>query len=161
MRKFAVLSICIFWVCCLAAASTASAASAEEAALQVVEKFNEIFNTSDFDQMSSLYLHSDKTSAFGPHPMGPFLIQGWDEMKETWKTTPDEPPGTYAASLHHPKVTLLTDEVAVFTGYMTVLYTDPATKAQDVGSVRQTFVLQKVDGKWQIVHNHASFLPTD
>jgi hypothetical protein len=48
----------------------------------------------------------------------------------------------------------------VTTQYMIAINTDPKTKEQSVSQFRQTLVLQKIGGKWLIVHEHSSDLPT-
>lgn len=50
---------------------------------------------------------------------------------------------------------------AIVTHYNTSIYTDPTTKEQSVSQVRGTFVIQKINGKWLIVHEHSSMLPTE
>lgn len=154
MRKLAVLSVCFALVFCVSFTSSATA-SDEDDVLKVMNSWFEAFNACDGDKISALYLNSDKTTSFGPDTGAAFLSQG--EQKWTF----DVPPGTYMNTNHHPQVTLLGKDVAIFTNYNTSVYTDPATKAQSISQVRGTFVLQKIGGKWLIVHEHSSLLPTE
>jgi hypothetical protein len=75
------------------------------------------------------------------------------------KSNFQSPPGTLAWTLHNPQITILPDNVAILTGYHIVISMDAKTKAQTVDQLRVTRVLQKIDGKWLIVHDHGSALP--
>ena len=135
---------------------SASAASAEEEVLQVETNFVKAHNTNDYGLMCSLYGKSPKTSSFVPPQDNPFLIQGSEEIENVWKFLSEIPKGTYSITFHHPQVTMLKDDVAVITSYNNVVYTDPSTKAQTVDHIRHTLVVQKIGGKWLIVHDHGS-----
>jgi ketosteroid isomerase-like protein len=130
----------------------ANAASAEDEVLQVITNFSKAITNKDSKLLSSLYLQSPKTTYFGPGQDGAFLTQGW--LTEG----PDAVELDFF--LHHPQATVLSDNVAVATGYITAINIDPSTKQQSSALIRQTLVVQKVGGKWLIVHEHASFLPT-
>lgn len=141
--------------------SISNAASAEEDALQTMSNWFTAFNNGDFDLMSSVWWQSPETTEFGPGVGAAILKEGWQTIGPDWKTSMDMPPGTYKNTMHHPKVTLLGDDVAIITHYNTSVYTDPATQAQSVSLVRGTFVIQKIKGEWLIVHEHSSMLPTE
>jgi len=136
-------------------------ASDEDEVLKVMENWFTAFNTNDSELMASLYMNSTKTSGFGPSKDGAFLSQGWEKIAAAWIFDPDEPAGTTMNTNHHPQVILLGKDVAIFTNYNTSVYTDPNTKEQSIYQVRGTFVLQKINGKWSIVHEHSSMLPTE
>ena len=163
MRKQTVYGLLCFFTLafCLSATPSAIAASAEEEVLQVAINQDKAMNTSDFELLSSLWWHSPKTSFFGPIKKGAFLYQGWEAIGKLLKETLNVPEGTYNFTLHHPKVTMLGDNAAVTTTYHTSVRTDPETKEQTIGHDRFTMVLQKIDGKWLIVHNHISYLPVE
>jgi uncharacterized protein (TIGR02246 family) len=151
--------LCITLAFCLYSTPSASAASAEDEVLQVMTNWFKAFNANNADLMNSLYWNSPKTTAFGPWADDPFLGEGWESNMEGWKSMAKDPIGTYVNSPSHIKVTMLTDNVAIITGYNTQIYTDPTTKAQTVSQVRGTFVVQKTGGKWVIVHEHSSVFP--
>ena len=132
------------------------AASQEEEVLQVATNFIKAHNTNDYELICSLYWKSPKTSSFVPPQDNPFLIQGSEEIENIWKFLLEIPKGTYSITSHHPQVTVLKDDVAVITSYNNVVYTDPSTKAQTVDHIRHTLVVQKIGGKWLIVHDHGS-----
>ena len=141
---------------CLSPNNPAIAASAEEDVLRVATDFVKAWNTLDFDLLSSLYFHSPKTNEFGPSSYDPFLYQGWETLEKEWGIIFELPPGTIIISLHDLKATILKDDVAVVTAYHNFTYTNPETKEQSIQQHRITHVVQKINGKWLIVHHHAS-----
>jgi uncharacterized protein (TIGR02246 family) len=137
----------------------ANAASAEDEVLQVMTNWFKAFNTNDAALMDSLYWNSPKTTKFGPGMDSAFLGQGWELNAGSWRSAFKEPIGTYVNTPSHIQATMLTENVAIITGYNTQTYTDPTSKAQTISQVRGTFVVQKIGGKWLIVHEHSSILP--
>lgn len=164
MKKLAVLPLCIALVCCLTFATAATAASDEEAVLQVEKNFIKALTTGDYKLMSSLYWHSPDTITFAPGSP-PFFHQGWDEsLEQYWKSnlgTSSEPPAITSMNFYHPEVTMLKDDVAVINGYEYIVETDPATQEQTTARIRITRIVQKIGGKWLIVNDHASMLPAE
>jgi len=151
MTKKIIQLLSIILAICFICIGAAGAASSEDEAIQVMENFAKAISTKNSELLSSLYWHSPKTSYFAPSKDGAFLTQGWLE---------GGPGVDISLSLHHPQATILSDNVAVLTGYHTAVVTDPETKQQSTDLIRQTLVVQKIGGKWLIVHEHASFLPT-
>lgn len=149
MKKLTVLSICVVLVFGLSISSSATA-SDEEDALQVVTNFYKAMNTLNYDLMSSVWLHSQKTSSYEPGG-DPFVYEGWEAIGDSWQSgltsgsSSEEATTVYA---HNFKATLLTDNIALITGY-------------DSNLVRVTWVVQKDNGKWKIVHQHSSVLPME
>ena len=153
---------CIALVLCLYVTPSASAASAEEEVLQVVANYAKANSTSDFELMSSLHWHSPTLSKFAPRIDGAFLTQGWDTIGDDLQAMLQMFSGNFVLSPHHPQATVLSDDAAVATAYYTATSTNPDTGEQDVaGQMRQTLVLQKIDGKWLIIHEHTSNLPVE
>ena len=153
------LFICISLVLSLSFAQPANAASAEEEVLQVVTNFAKAVSNKDFDLMSSLYWHSPKVSEFDPVAGYPFLTQGWEALETFWKDMTLTPNSSNVIYLYHPQVTMLGDNVAVTTVYQNIVSTDQTTNTQSTSQLRQTLVVQKINGKWLIVHGHASAFP--
>jgi hypothetical protein len=153
-KTFVGLLSCIALALCLYGTPAANAASAEEEVLQVEINWVKAMNTSNYDLISTLYWRSPKITSFPPNS---FLYQGWDTLiADNFKRSSSGTPTTW--SLHHPQVMMLTDNVAVLTGYHRVVGIDPATKAETETHLRFTRVVQKIDGKWLIVHDHGSGL---
>jgi uncharacterized protein (TIGR02246 family) len=157
MKSKTTLLFSLLLVLCLSVAPSAKAASAEDEALQVVKSFIKAMSTSDMNLMSSLWLKSPKTTAYQPDSL--FLYKGAESIENLWKSSLELPAGTNAATIHDSQCTMIDDNVAVTTTYANHVYTDPKTKEQSVSQIRQTLVLQKVNGKWLIVHHHASTIP--
>lgn len=159
MRRILGLLICTALVFSLSSAQSANAASAEEEVLQVALNWAKAFNNSDFELMSSLYWHSPKISEVGPAPGYPFLYQGWDLLENDWRSNLKWPKGTYNIIVHNSQVNMLKDDVAVITSYQNITVNPPAEKDVTVVQIRQTLVVQKINGKWVIVHHHSSQFP--
>jgi uncharacterized protein (TIGR02246 family) len=159
-RTFIGLLSCLCLVLCLCVTPSANAA-AEEEVLQVMTNFHKAFSTGDLELMYSLHWHSPNTTKFTPSKSGAFLTQGWEAIEEGWKETlkPEFPKGTYSNSTHNTQVTMLADNVAVITGYFIMTINPPAEKEQTISQFRQTLVVQKIGGKWLIVHEHTSEFP--
>jgi|WetSurMetagenome_2_1015567.scaffolds.fasta_scaffold55715_2 ketosteroid isomerase-like protein len=144
---------------CLYLAPSSSAASPEDDVRQVAIDFTKAMNNLDYKLMSSIFWHSPKTTSFEPSTGYPFLYQGWDAIGEWWKDLETTQVQTNFQTLHHLQVTMLTDDVGITTTYCINTNTDPKTKNQTVDLIRQTLVVQKIGGKWLIVHHHASGFP--
>ena len=141
---------------CFSVAPMATAASDEEEVLQVELNFIKAYMAKDFKQISSLYLHSSKTSTFNPGGQS-LLFKGWDEsLKERWKGDFASQTNDVEISFLHPQVTMITDDVAVLTGYESVISTNPTTKEATTSHNRLTRVVQRIKGKWLIVHDHVT-----
>lgn len=152
------LLMCLVLVFSLSIAQPANAASAEEEVLQVITNWAKASNTSDFKLFSSVYLHSPKTSQFHPSAGIPFLYKGWEVIEKDWEPTFTTPTGSVDISIHNPDITMLGDDAAVVALYEIVTETS-TTGEETITQHRVTRVLQKIDGEWLIVHDHASDLP--
>lgn len=141
----------------------AIAASSEDDAIQVFTDFTKAMNAADFDLVSSLYWHSPKTSQFLDAKGMPFLYQGWEAIENNLKpffAYLKSSNGLNSFSMHHPQAVMLGDNGAVVTGYHNWVSTNPNTKEQTMSQIRVTLALQKINGKWLIVHEHASAFPS-
>lgn len=154
MKKYTIIMIIVALSLCFSVAPSATAASDEEEIIQVQTNFMKAYAAKDFKAMASLYLHSSKTSTFNPGNQ-PLLSEGWEEsLKNSWENTMASETDDVTAYFHHPKVTMIKNDVAVITGYESVTYTNPTTKEATVNHNRVTRVVQKIKGKWLIVHDH-------
>jgi len=161
MKRHTILSFFLLLVLCLSLAPSAMAATAEDEVLQVVTNFAKAMNTSDTELMSSLWWNSPRTSTFGPPKGLAFLTQGYDSIVAWFKSMNQYPAGTYMRTFHQPQVTMLGDNAAVITAYSIFIQNPPAAEEQSVGQERTTLVVQKIGGKWLIVHGHGSAFPTE
>jgi len=156
--RIAVLAMVVFCLC-FSVALPMAAASDEEDVMKVVTDFTKALNTLDYNLLSSIYWHSEKTASFEPTTGYPFLYEGWGAIGEWWKDLETTETVTNFQTLHQPRVTMLTDDVAVTAVYCNNVYTDPETGEQSASLLRQTLVVQKIKGKWLIVHHHCSQFP--
>ncbi len=157
MKKYIIIFIIAALSVCFFTAPSATAASDEEEIIQVQINFMKAYTDRDFKLMSSLYLHSSKTSTFNPGGQQPLLFKGWDEtLRDDWKTELDLRTEDIRMDFLHPQVTMIDDDVAVLTGYEIIVATNPATKSSTTSHNRVTRVVQKVKGKWLIVHDHVT-----
>lgn len=156
-----VLTIIGILTLCLSVSQPAVAATDEEDVLQVAENWNLAANTANFELLSSLYWHSPKLSEFAPLKAGAFLMQGWDTLEQWFKTYFEVPKGTVTSTYSNPLVTMITNDVAVLTFYQTLILNPPLVAEQTIIHNRVTLVVQKMGGKWVIVHDHASVFPTE
>jgi hypothetical protein len=160
-RTFVGLLSCIALVLCLYVTPAANAATTEEEVLQVETNWTKAMNTSDFELWSSLWWNSPKTTNFGPPNSMAFLIQGYEAILNEMKSIFEYPKGTFNRSHHNPQITMLSDNIAVITAYEILTLNPPMVKEQSILQTRQTLVVQKIGGKWLIVHGHGSYLPTE
>lgn len=158
-KTFIGILSCIAFVLCLYVTPSVNAASSEEEVIQVASNFIKAFNDCDFGLMSSIWWHSPKASEIPPTTGYPFVNQGWSGIEKWWKETFKYPIGTIILTLHNPQAIMLDNNIAVVTGYENVIVNPPAVKEQSISQVRQTLVVQKIDGKWLIVHHHSSGFP--
>jgi uncharacterized protein (TIGR02246 family) len=155
------LLLCGALVFCLSVVPSANAASDEEEVLQVITNFVKAQNTNDTELMGSLWWNSPKTSTFGPPKGLAFLTQGWDSIMMWMKDMNKYPVGTYVRTIQNPQVMMLGDNVAVITTYSVFIQNPPVVEEQTTGQERMTFVVQKIGGKWLIVHGHGSVFPVE
>ena len=160
-RSFVRLLSCLVLALCLYANPPANAATAEEEVLQVLTDWTKSYATADFKLWSSLHWNSSKTSAFAPPKSSAFLTQGYEAILNGMKSVFEYPAGTYVCSVHNPQVTMLGDNIAIITFYQIFTINPPAVKEQTIEQQRVTFVVQKIGGKWLMVHDHGSYLPTE
>lgn len=144
---------------CLAIVQPVSAASDEEEVLQVVADWAKAYNANDLKLMSSLY--SPAISIFTPPNSGAFLREGWGAVEADLKSQFSFPEGTSSVSCHNIQPKMLGDNHAVITDYMVFTFNPPMVEEQASHQARRSLVVQKIGGKWLIVHEHASMLPVE
>jgi uncharacterized protein (TIGR02246 family) len=163
MKKHTIYGLLIIFtlVFCLSVAPLATASSDEEEVLQLISNYFKAWNTNDYELMSSIHWHSPDMSFFGSGKDVAFLTKGWEKTAEVFKSLFKNPVGTFSFSYHHPQVLMLEDNVAIVTEYVISTTNPPSVPEQQITQQRLTQVVKKIDGKWQIVHNHWSIFPTE
>lgn len=160
MKKRTILSTCIVLIFCLSF-TTSAMESDEDDVLQVAEDWNKAVNTGDLELMSYLYWNSPKTSSFTPWEAAAFKLQGYDAIHNWMKSTFESLEGNVGRTYHNSQVTFLENNVAILTCYEIITSRSPAGGEQMIDQNRQTLVVQKIGGRWLIVHDHGSLLPTE
>lgn len=160
-RTLVGLLSCMCLVLCLYVAPAANAATAEEEVLQVIINFAKATTNNDQALMSSLWWNSPKTSTFGPPKGLAFLTEGYEPIMMWFKDMNKYPAGTFVRTVQNPQVMILGDNVAVVTAYSVITQNPPVVKEQTYYQERMTFVVQKIGGKWLIVHGHGSAFPAE
>ncbi len=141
--------------------ATATAQTADEDALKAevaaaTAQYVQAFNTSDIDLLDTVSLQSDKATHISPTE--PFRIDGWTDVRRALAGELSLPPGSFSLVPRQSRIDLIGDDVALWTGHFILNIRPPEGSPQTVNG-RLTSVLQKVDGKWLIVHIHSSALP--
>ncbi|MFQ5794519.1 MAG: YybH family protein [Candidatus Bipolaricaulia bacterium] len=132
----------------------------EDEVLAVAQQYGQAFNTGDFELMASLWWQSEEITHF--YGEEPFRQDGWSQVGEFYGSVlnffAQLPPGSVSLSFRQPRVTLLGDDVAIFTDHWVFSLQIPGGP-QETAAGRATGVYQKIEGKWLIVHLHISVLP--
>ena len=133
--------------------ASASTESAESGANQVVQRWATAFAESDVDTIVSLYAPDALFFGTGSQT----LVTEPVDIRSYFDTAlnRDQPRG---AELLEHSVRVVSDNAVVITGMDRVGGTRDGGVYTTDGRV--TFVLQKRDGAWQIVHFHRSAVPT-
>ena len=121
-----------------------------------VRQFGQALSTADAELLASLFLQSEKTNSFSSSE--PLRINGWPEVEGSFKGLLSLPPGSVSLVPRQGRVDLVGDDAALWTGHFILNIRPPGESPQTVNG-RFTSVLQKVDGKWLIVHMHTSAVP--
>ncbi len=119
-------------------------------------QFAQALGTADAELLASLFLQSEKTNSFSSSE--PLRINGWSEVEGSFKGLLSLPPGSVSLVPRQGRIDLLGDNAALWTGHFILNIRPPEGSPQTVNG-RFTSVLQKVDGKWLIVHMHTSAVP--
>lgn len=151
MRGLSFIVVLLFCICVF---SSANAASGEDEVLQVAKNWIKAANALDFELMSSLYWQSPKITQYSPDQ----LDQGWDSIETNMKMFFNGPESQHISkwSLDKPQVIMLTDNVAIIIGYHDLINVADQSKSRH----RFSRVVQKINGKWLIVHDHESRVTT-
>lgn len=149
------LSCVVALLFCLFASQPLNAASVEEDVLQVEKDWCKAFKNVDLELMSSLYWHSPLTTEFTPNES----YSGWEAIETNIKKYFDLGEGVFDWTYFDTQVVMLTDNVAVISGYHNMFEKPPGGDPYAL-IFRFTLVVQKIDGKWLIIHNNETRVET-
>jgi ketosteroid isomerase-like protein len=155
MKSHATLLFSLVLVLCVSAAPSVMAASAEEEVLQVEKNWCKAFKNVDMELMSSLYWNSPKTTEYTPNES----YDGWEAIETNIKKYFGLGKGVFDWTYFDTQVVMLTDNVAIISGYHNLFEKPPGGNPYAL-ILRFTLVVQKIDGKWLIMHNNETRVET-
>ena len=163
MRKLIGLVIVLVLILTLFSSLTVTAsAEVEEELLAIGTKFEQAFETGDLKIFEELFWHDERLTVFFPDPDTAFRIDGWSQFQSCLKGltyyVSQLPPGTVNFEIRQPSINVMED-VAILTSYWILTMPTPEG-GMAVSQGRATFVCKKIEGKWVIIHTHASTFPT-
>jgi ketosteroid isomerase-like protein len=146
---------------CVAAAQTCAIAGAKgsistkEATRdveQVFDRYVQGWNQGSVEILSAIYANDARLTVYWPDPSNP-SVQGWDTVKKDLADVFKRIHGM-ALDFVERKVEIYGD-VAVLTSNWT--WKEPAAPMFEHG--RASFVFQRRNQKWMVVHEHSSIMP--
>ena len=163
MRKLIGLVMVLVLILTLFSSLTITAsAEVEEELLAIGTKFEQAFETGDLKIFEELFWHDERLTVFFPDPDTAFRIDGWSQFQSCLKGltyyVSQLPPGTVNFEIRQPSINVMED-VAILTSYWILTMPTPEG-GMVVSQGRATFVCKKIEGKWVIIHVHASIFPT-
>jgi len=163
VRKLIGLVIVLVLILTLFSSLTITAsAEVEEELLAIGTKFEQAFETGDLKIFEELFWHDERLTVFFPDPDTAFRIDGWSQFQSCLKGltyyVSQLPPGTVNFEIRQPSINVMED-VAILTSYWILTMPTPEG-GMVVSQGRATFVCKKIEGKWVIIHVHASIFPT-
>ncbi len=163
MRKVIGWAIVLGLASALLSSPMASASTkAEEELMPLFRKYEQAMETGDLETFEELFWHDERLTVFWPEPETAFRIDGWTQMRSYLKGftsfVSQLPPGAFNFEIRQPSVTVMGD-VVIVTAYWVGSMIIPEGVSQ-VMQGRATQVWKKIEGKWVIVHAHASLFPT-
>ena len=162
MRKFTICAIGLVLIFTLFSSLTVSASTEEEELLAIGAKFEQAFETGDLEIFEALYWHDDRLTVFWPDTNAAFRFDGWNQFQNYLKRyayyLSQLPPGTVDFEIRQPSIIMVGD-VALLTSYWIVTMPTPEG-GMEVMQGRATLVCKQIEGKWLIIHEHESVLPT-
>jgi len=153
MRK-SIVFLAVFSLVLCACAERFNKRTEEKAIQAVIDQFHEAARNKDIDMISALYAHDDDMIVFG---VGGTTFTGWNEFKSILQEVFDK--AEYAEyNYRNEIIKVLNSGTAAWASF--IHYTSSA-KNGPVHYFRHTQVLEKRNGRWVIVHGHASVFPAE
>jgi len=163
VRKLIGLVIVLVLILALFSSLTVTAsAEVEEELLAIGTKFEQAFETGDLKIFEELFWHDERLTVFWPDADAAFRIDGWTQLQGNLKELAYYvsllPPGSVNFEIRQPSINVMED-VAILTSYWIMTMPTPEG-GMEVMQGRSTLVCKKIEGKWVIIHVHASIFPT-
>ena len=160
------------------AGSVVAGSSQEKAVREVQAVFDQYIDgwkRADVDALSKVYAADARVTGIWPDPTLTYPVQGWPEVRKELERVFDFTKGMGMA--YSPRHVEIYGDVAILTSNWE--WTDPDTtqssseeaktlqerrallRDEGFGKGQATFVFFHRDGRWVLVHEHASVLPQD
>ena len=156
------LLIVVVLILALFSSLMVTASTEEEELLALGSKFEQAFETGDLKTFEELFWHDERLTVFWPDADTAFRIDGWSQLQGGLKQLSyyisQLPPGTVNFEIRQPLINVMED-VAIITSYWIITMPTPEG-GMEVMQGRSTLVCKKIEGKWVIIHAHASTFPT-
>jgi len=162
MRKLIGLVIVLVLILAFFSSLMVTASTEEEELLALGSKFEQAFETGDLKTFEELFWQDERLTVFWPDADTAFRIDGWSQLQGGLKQlsyyVSQLPPGAVNFEIRQPSINVMED-VAIITSYWILTMPTPEG-GMVVSQGRSTLVCKKIEGKWVIIHAHASAFPT-
>ena len=133
---------------------TTRASDAEQVS-EAFFRYIHAYEKKDLATLTKSFANDDKLQAFWPDPGKPFRIEGWSEMRKGLEG--------YVSSISNMNINIRQPIVQVY-GSLAIVschwsFSGVVGNKPQVGSGRGSYVFEKRDGAWVIVHLHESSMP--
>jgi len=156
------LVIVLMLILTLFSSLAVTASTEEEEVLALGSKFEQAFETGDLETFEELFWHDERLTVFYPDPDTALRMDGWSQfqgyLKRMFYYVSQLPPGMVNFEIRQPLINVMED-VAIVTSYWILTMPTPEG-GMVVSQGRDTLVCKKIEGKWVIIHVHASVFPT-
>jgi len=162
VRKLIGWVIVLVFILTLFSSLTVTASTEEEELFAIGIKFEQAFENGDLKTFEELFWHDERLTIFWPDPDTALRMDGWSQfqgyLKRMFYQVSQLPPGSINFEIRQPSINVMED-VAIVTSYW--ILTMPTPEGGIVVSQgRSTIICKKIEGKWIIIHAHASIFPT-
>jgi len=113
------------------------------------------FSTLDIKTFDPLWAHDNDVTII--HPVSKAVLVGWEAVRKSWAEGTLTRYKEISVSMDNPNITV-TNNVALVVGIEKVRGTRVNGDAAEFSALT-TNVFEKRDGRWLIVHHHASRMP--
>jgi ketosteroid isomerase-like protein len=162
VRKLMGLVIVLVFILTLFSSLAVTASTEEEELFTLGSKFEQAFETGDLETFEELFWHDERLTVFWPDPDTALRMDGWSQVQGYLKRmiyyVSQLPPGMVNFEIRQPSINVMED-VAIVTSYWILTMPTPEG-GMVVSQGRDTLVCKKIEGKWVIIHAHASVFPT-
>ncbi len=132
-----------------------SAASEAKQVSETFYRYMQAYEKKDMETLSQSFARDEKLTAFWPDPSNPFRIEGWKEMRKSLEGYLPAI-GSMAINIRQPMVQVY-GRLAIVTCHWS--FSGVVGAKPQMGSGRGSYVFEKRDGAWVMIHLHESAMP--